>query len=71
MNAKERHVRGIFIGAIILLILACNVPINPTATPLGISDNIPATQVPDIITARSSFTAQNTTTENTKANHLP
>jgi hypothetical protein len=51
MSAKERHVRGIFIGAIILLVLACNVP----------AGKIPKTptQVTHIITATRPLSAQN------------
>jgi hypothetical protein len=54
MNAKEHHARGIFIGAIILLMLACIFPISPTATPLGVPKNLPEAQVPGKITDPAS-----------------
>jgi hypothetical protein len=63
MNAKERIVRGGLLGMVIVLLLACNLPANPPATPQSVTKNFPETQVPGIIT--DTLSAQVSSPKNT------
>jgi len=52
MNTKERYKRGIFIGVIILFVLACSLPGRQTSIP-------PTTEAPNTITATLPASAPN------------
>lgn len=60
MNAKRRRVRYAFVGVIILFILACSLPSNPTTSPESKRDFPPTTRAPDTITATQLLLDQNT-----------
>lgn len=50
MSIKNPHIRATLFGMVIILMLACNVPTNPTAAPLAEPQNLATTQVGSVVT---------------------